>query len=104
MTDRRSVLTMLGASALLGLPKLGYAGAQIEEPLADAVRNAMSAAVSSGDPPEPVFADTEARLHYLRWKVEMNTRAPSICCCVAPLNAISESVNVNPSISHGSAR
>jgi len=32
LTDRRSVLTMLGASALLWLPELGYAGAQIEEP------------------------------------------------------------------------
>jgi soluble lytic murein transglycosylase-like protein len=74
MQSRRSVLTLLGASTLMGVPVLSHAGAQIEEPLADAVRNALSAAVSSGEPPEPVFADTEARLHYLRWKVEMNTR------------------------------
>jgi soluble lytic murein transglycosylase-like protein len=72
--NRRSVLATLGASALLALPEWGYAGAQIEEPLADAVRNALSAAVSSGEPPEPVFANTEDRLHYLRWKVEMNAR------------------------------
>nr|WP_233505801.1 lytic transglycosylase domain-containing protein [Rhodoferax lacus] len=58
----------------MGLPQLARAGAQIEEPLADAVRNALSTAVSSSEPPEPVFADTEARLHYLRWKVEMNQR------------------------------
>jgi soluble lytic murein transglycosylase-like protein len=68
------MLTLLGAPALLGLPELACAGAQIEEPLADAVRNALSAAVGSGEPPEPVFADTESRLHYLRWKVEMNAR------------------------------
>lgn len=74
MIKRRSVLATLGASALLALPEWGYAGAQIEEPLADAVRNALSAAVSSGEPPEPVFANTEDRLHYLRWKVEMNAR------------------------------
>ncbi len=74
MINRRSVLATLGASALLALPEWGYAGAQIEEPLADAVRNALSAAVSSGEPPEPVFANTEDRLHYLRWKVEMNAR------------------------------
>jgi soluble lytic murein transglycosylase-like protein len=74
LTTRRSVLITLGASAMLGLPEWSYAGAQIEEPLADAVRNALSAAVSSGEPPEPVFANTEARLHYVRWKVEMNTR------------------------------
>jgi soluble lytic murein transglycosylase-like protein len=72
--NRRSALATLGASALLVLPEWGYAGAQIEEPLADAVRNALSAAVSSGEPPEPVFANTEDRLHYLRWKVEMNAR------------------------------
>ncbi len=74
MTSRRSVLTLLGVSTLMALPDLSHAGAQIEEPLADAVRNGLSAAVSSGEPPEPVFADTESRLHYLRWKVEMNTR------------------------------
>jgi soluble lytic murein transglycosylase-like protein len=72
--NRRSVLATLGASALLVLPEWCRAGAQIEEPLADAVRNALSAAVSSGEPPEPVFANTEDRLHYLRWKVEMNAR------------------------------
>jgi soluble lytic murein transglycosylase-like protein len=74
LTKRRRALTLLGATALAGLPEWACAGAQIEEPLADAVRNALSAAVSSGEPPEPVFATTEARLHYLRWKVEMNTR------------------------------
>ncbi len=73
-TSRRGALTLLGAPALLGLPQQARAGAQIEEPLADAVRNALSTAVSSSEPPEPVFADTEARLHYLRWKVEMNER------------------------------
>jgi soluble lytic murein transglycosylase-like protein len=74
LTIRRNVLTLLAAPALLGLPGLAQAGAQIEEPLADAVRNALSAAVRSGEPPEPVFATTEARLHYVRWKVEMNER------------------------------
>ncbi len=73
-TSRRKALALLGAPALLGLPQLALAGAQIEEPLADAVRNAMSTLVSSGEPPEPVFASTEARLHYVRWKVEMNQR------------------------------
>jgi soluble lytic murein transglycosylase-like protein len=74
MARRRSVLALMSAPVWLGLPGAARAGAQIEEPLADAVRNALSAAVSSGEPPEPVFADTDSRLHYLRWKVEMNTR------------------------------
>ena len=43
------------------------AGGQIEEPLADSVRSALSAAVANDAPPIPEFADTEARLRYLRW-------------------------------------
>ncbi|OIN91382.1 MAG: lytic transglycosylase [Comamonadaceae bacterium CG1_02_60_18] len=62
--------TVLGAS----WPEQAQAGGQIEEPMADAVRNAMHAAVHDAAPPEPVFASTEARLHYLRWKIEMNRR------------------------------
>jgi len=63
--------TVLGS---LSLPEHAQAGGQIEEPIADAVRNAMRAAVHGDAPPEPVFASTEARLHYLRWKIEMNMR------------------------------
>ena len=44
------------------------AGGQIEEPLADSVRSALSAAVANDAPPIPEFADTESRLDYLRWK------------------------------------
>jgi len=51
-----------------------WAGAQAEEPLMDAVRNAMRASVAGNDPPEPVFANTESRMAYLRWKVAMNQR------------------------------
>lgn len=50
------------------------AGAQIEEPLADSVRGALSAAIANSAPPKPVFVDTEARLAYLRWLGEMSTR------------------------------
>ena len=69
---------LLGASALpLGLSVVhapAHAGAQLEEPLIDAVRNALSAAVSSNAPPIPEFANTEARLAYLRWLGEMSER------------------------------
>lgn len=40
---------------------------QLEEPLVDSVRSALSAAISNSNPPEPVFATTAARLHYVRW-------------------------------------
>jgi soluble lytic murein transglycosylase-like protein len=58
--------------ALAALPWLAWlpaarAGNQVEEPLADAVRGALSAAVAQAAPPKPVFDDIEARLSYLRW-------------------------------------
>ena len=71
---RRSVLSLLVAPLVWGVGQEAHAGAQIEEPLVDAVRNALSAAVGGSEPLEPVFADTESRLRYLRWKVEMNER------------------------------
>lgn len=50
------------------------AGAQAEEPLADAVRTALSAAIASAAPPRPQFDTTEARVLYLRWLGEMSER------------------------------
>lgn len=44
-----------------------WAGAQIEEPLADAVRGALAAAVADRAPPQPSFLTTDERLAYLRW-------------------------------------
>lgn len=43
------------------------AGAQIEEPLIDSVRTALTSAIANSAPPVPIFRDTEARLAYLRW-------------------------------------
>jgi soluble lytic murein transglycosylase-like protein len=64
----------LAAAGLLGFAQRAIAGAQIEEPLADAVRNALSAAVADSGPPEPVFLDMEGRLAYLRWLGDMSGR------------------------------
>ncbi|MFN9747096.1 MAG: lytic transglycosylase domain-containing protein [Betaproteobacteria bacterium] len=61
---RRAMLLAAGA---LALPGAARAGAQLEEPLSDAVRTALSAAVSERAPPKPSFARTEDRLAYLRW-------------------------------------
>ena len=44
-----------------------HAGAQLEEPLADAVKSALSAAVAEAAPPRPRFDRMEDRLAYLRW-------------------------------------
>jgi soluble lytic murein transglycosylase-like protein len=56
------------------LPTAAQAGRQLEEPLADSVRGALTAAISSSAPPIPEFTNTESRLQYLRWLGEMSTR------------------------------
>jgi len=70
--DRRESLQRLlrgGAAATLwaGVAPSVRAGGQVEEPLADSVRSALSAAIANGAPPKPKFDDIEARLAYLRW-------------------------------------
>ncbi len=66
----------LGAAALLAVqaPTPAWAGAQAEEPLADAVRSALSASVADRAPPRPSFANIDQRLAYLRWLGEMSER------------------------------
>ncbi|MCE1251836.1 MAG: lytic transglycosylase domain-containing protein [Comamonadaceae bacterium] len=64
----------LGPAAWLGAPQSAHAGGQLEEPLADAVRTALSSAIANQAPPEPEFTNTEARLQYLRWLGTMSDR------------------------------
>ena len=66
-------MTRPARRALLALPLVALwpearAGAQIEEPLADSVRSALSAAISASAPPRPYFDRIEERLTFLRWK------------------------------------
>ncbi|RSZ47093.1 MULTISPECIES: lytic transglycosylase domain-containing protein [unclassified Variovorax] len=63
-----------GALTVLSLPQAAFAGAQIEEPLIDSVRTALSSAIHNKAPPVPQFANTEARLAYLRWLGDMSER------------------------------
>ncbi|MCY7371369.1 MAG: lytic transglycosylase domain-containing protein [Polaromonas sp.] len=58
----------------LGFSGLAAAGGQLEEPLIDSVRTALSAAVGNRAPPVPEFRDTELRLAYLRWLGAMSGR------------------------------
>ena len=55
-------------------PLSAHAGAQIEEPLIDSVRTALSAAIAYSEPPKPEFKDTESRLAHLRWLGAMSER------------------------------
>jgi soluble lytic murein transglycosylase-like protein len=63
-----------GALSFLAMPRVAGAGAQIEEPLIDSVRTALSSAVHNKAPPVPEFPSTEARIFYLRWLGEMSER------------------------------
>ena len=58
----------------LALPEVARAGSQLEEPLVDSVRTALSSAIANQAPPMPEFADTESRLAYLRWLGSMSDR------------------------------
>ena len=73
--SRRNALQsiLIGCSPLL-ISEQVNAGAQIEEPLIDSVRTALSSAVANQAPPVPEFRDTESRLKYLRWLGAMSDR------------------------------
>ncbi|RJP69233.1 MAG: lytic transglycosylase domain-containing protein [Comamonadaceae bacterium] len=64
---RRHCLLAAGALGLPWLPGPVRAGGQLEEPLADSVRGALSAAIANTAPPVPEFTDLDKRLAYLRW-------------------------------------
>lgn len=65
---RAAVLGLAAGAAALAWSPCAFAGAQIEEPLADSVRTALSAAIAqSAPPPELKFDNIEDRLAYLRW-------------------------------------
>ena len=74
-TARHLLLQVGLAVAGLLLAGSARAGAQIEEPLVDAVRTALAAAIEgSGAPPKIEFAHLDDRLAYLRWLGAMSQR------------------------------
>jgi len=73
--SRRRLLAGAAGLPLAGLNLPAQAGSQVEEPLADAVRSALAAAVATdGSPPKPVFESVDHRLGYLRWLGAMSER------------------------------
>ncbi len=76
--SRRTCLTTPSAlsapAAWLAAPSQAHAGGQLEEPLMDSVRTALSSAIANQAPPEPHFFTTEARIHYVRWLAAMSDR------------------------------
>ncbi|WP_414708752.1 lytic transglycosylase domain-containing protein [Ramlibacter sp.] len=74
MISRRGCLPALAVGLGLFGTRLVHAGAQVEEPLADSVRTALSSAIANAAPPIPDFPTTEARLAYLRWLGAMSPK------------------------------
>ena len=72
MTPARRAL--LASPLALLLHTTARAGAQVEEPLADAVRGALAASVADAAPPKPRFDKIEERLAYLRWLGQASER------------------------------
>jgi soluble lytic murein transglycosylase-like protein len=71
---RECLVQLLTGLGLLTLGEEAWAGGQLEEPLIDSVRTALSSAVRNAAPPIPEFNDTESRLQYLRWMGAMGER------------------------------
>ena len=74
ISRRSCIVALAGGSLAGGLHLPAHAGGQLEEPLIDSVRTALTASVNSSAPPVPVFADTASRIDYLRWLTAMSTR------------------------------
>ncbi|MEO8923279.1 MAG: lytic transglycosylase domain-containing protein, partial [Caldimonas sp.] len=74
-SQRRALVaaTLLGAASSLW-PRIARAGAQVEEPLADAVRSVLSAAIADRAPPKPTFTNIDERLAHLRWLGALSDR------------------------------
>ena len=80
-SQRRALVASACAGAIGGavsaLPSTARAGAQVEEPLADAVRSALSSAIADRAPPKPSFTAIDERLAHLRWLGAMSDRLRS---------------------------
>ena len=74
LSRRACLAASVGAASLSLAPIVAHAGGQLEEPMIDSVRTALSSAIANSAPPVPSFATTEARMSYLRWLAAMSDR------------------------------
>lgn len=64
---RRGLIAGATGWVALGTSPAAHAGGQIEEPLANSVKTALSAAISNSAPPLAAFSNVDERLSYLKW-------------------------------------
>jgi soluble lytic murein transglycosylase-like protein len=74
VTRRTAIAQVVTGVGLLSLGSRVHAGGQLEEPLIDSVRSALSSAVGNQAPPVPEFSDTASRIAYLRWLAASSQR------------------------------
>lgn len=74
LTGVLSLWPLLNGFGLLSFSAQAQAGRQLEEPLADAVRSALSAAVNNDEPPTPEFASAQAQQQFEAWLNAMGER------------------------------
>ena len=73
--SRRKCLTSLSFGCIpLFFSEHVQAAGQLEEPLMDSVRAALSSAVANQAPLAPEFRDAESKFAYLRWQAAMSER------------------------------
>jgi soluble lytic murein transglycosylase-like protein len=72
--DRRRLLTALAGVVLAGAAPRVRAGAQVYEPLADAVRNALAAQIADQRPPRRQFDTHDSRMAFVNWLEAMSQR------------------------------
>jgi len=71
------LLAASAAAMLLPWPRSARAGAQLYEPMADAVRNALAAQIADSRPPVRSFEQPQERVAFVHWLGEMSTRLQS---------------------------
>jgi soluble lytic murein transglycosylase-like protein len=74
ITRRACLQPALAGVGLWCMGGSAHAGGQLEEPLADSVRTALTSAIANSAPPIPEFAEIDQRLRYLRWLGAMSRR------------------------------
>jgi len=71
---RRRLLAALAAPTLAILPLRARGGAQVYEPMADAVRAALAARIADSSPPQRRIDDMSERIGFIDWLNEMSSR------------------------------
>jgi len=71
---RRRLLAALVAPAVAAMPRRALGGAQIYEPMADAVRAALAARIADSSPPQRRIEDITERIEFIDWLNEMSGR------------------------------